>query len=108
MSHTHDLFCIDGCGTKLGSVTLPDGVPFLGSDHYGLMVPAHAETRIANQSQAAQDSEDARIKAAMDRLKLQEEAVAGQPDAAVLVDEDSNPVTPPVLKRVWNWIFKRS
>lgn len=104
MSHSHDLFCIDGCGTKLGSVMLPDGVAFKGNDHYGLMVPEHQKLKVEADKEVSElkgDPDfDAKVLASLQRIKAED------PEVLVLVDDDKNEGTPPVWKRVWNAIFR--
>lgn len=107
MSHTHDLFCIDGCGRKLGAVTLEDHQEFKGNAHYGLVCSVeHAPLR---RQQAVVEERETRNRE-LDDLKAElEERAREQEPAETFVMTDDNPAdqNPPVWKKVWNFIFKR-
>lgn len=94
--------CTGGCG-RTKTVNLPDGVTYNGGSYLCAFDDPRFKTpeQIAIDAKAADDAAfDARVLAAMQRVK------ATDPEVSILVDDDANPVTPPILKRIWNFIFK--
>jgi hypothetical protein len=107
MPHTHDLHCVDGCGRVLGRVTLPDGIQFKGDAHYGLVCEEeHAPLRRQLLQQLLDNEAAQEVIARRVRLRADIEAIKNQDGFTdAYVDDDNNPATPGVLKRIWNRIF---
>lgn len=90
--------CTDGCG-RTRIFKCPEGFSPIPTYSHLADEAAMAQATIDNVARAA-TSFDASVVAAMQRVK------ATDPEVSILVDDDLNPVTPPILKRIWNFIFK--